>query len=245
MSDRTTPEMLLSFAAILLMLGAAELNSHYGATLSSDKDHIVGNIQVNYTLWYPSNDSLAVLNTLVSVPEQSSFYIVAKEAEKIDPRFTEGHSHSARSLTEFHRERFGALPEKEVAIPSRSMVKLAPYWVGVSDMSVCVAARSSSTFLLDLTAKYGEIGIRIPVGIDDYVYFNPEGYFITSINGLSEDPGNDLFWYIYDMDEAPDTSNPPTKAYLSKNGEPSVLLWNITSVSPFSSLRLFELLPTV
>nr|CAD7413495.1 unnamed protein product [Timema poppensis] len=73
-------------------------------------------------------------------------------------------------------------------------------------MSVCVAARSSATLLLDLTDN-----------IDDYVYFNPEGYFITSINGLSEDPGNDLFWYIYDMDKAPDTSNPPTKAYLSKN----------------------------
>ncbi|CAG2058460.1 unnamed protein product [Timema podura] len=109
----------------------------------------MGSIQVNYTLWYPSNDSLAVLNILVSVPEKSNFYIVAKEAEKIDPRFT----------------------------------------------------------------------------IDDYVYFKPEGYFITSINGLSEDPGNDLFWYIYDMDKAPDTSNPPTKDYLTKNEDSTGLIW--------------------
>ncbi|CAG7722831.1 unnamed protein product [Allacma fusca] len=64
---------------------------------------------------------------------------------------------------------------------------------------------------------------------------NPQGYgfnftrfdfgrMITSIGGVSQDPGNGLYWMLFQLDDEPKPENPPTRKNLASYGVDGMII---------------------
>ncbi|CAG7722832.1 unnamed protein product [Allacma fusca] len=90
--------------------------------------------------------------------------------------------------------------------------------VGNPGQTFSVAKGKTFGDVMDLAAERNPVGYGFNFTQYDF------GRLITSIGNVSHDPGNDLYWMLYELNAEPNVKNPPDQRNLTEYGVDGMII---------------------